>query len=50
LLLPFTTRHKGRSTMFSRWWFTQNRMSVTMGNAAVSLSEQLQIAAHIGVT
>ena len=47
LLLPFTTRHKGRSTMFSRWWFTQNRMSVTMGNAAVSLSEQLQIAAHI---
>ena len=50
LLLPFTTRHSGRSTMFNRWWLTQNRMSVTIGNAIVSSSEQLQIAAHIGTT
>ena len=50
LLRPFTTRHRGRSTTLSRWWFTQNRIRVMTGNAMVSRSEQLQMAAHIGTT
>ena len=47
---PLTTLHSGRSMTFSRWWLTQNRMSVTTGNCMVSLSEHDQMAAHMGTT
>jgi hypothetical protein len=33
LLLPLTTRHTGRCTRSSRWWFSQKRTRVWMGNS-----------------
>ena len=47
---PRTTRHSGRSSTFRRWWLTQNRIRVLIGNAIASRSVQLQIAAHMGTT
>eukprot|EP00955_Chlamydomonas_euryale_P075041 362200-Chlamydomonas_euryale.AAC.9 len=36
-LRPFTTRHIGRWKMSSRWWLTQNRMSICTGNCSTCM-------------